>query len=191
MPDKGLVAAFSDRDTSSVVLRARGSGVFLFNPGISGRKLANAVLYYGSRRIEGAFISTLSRRDWSGLEELSGFMEIKRVFIPYGAQPSELSKILKLMAARGTVVERVWPGDRLYLAGLEVRPEWSGAQRGTCFDPGGYSGAGWRESLDWATKDRRFDIIVLDGGARVSIVRAAGGARILESRPGKIAETEL
>ena len=182
-PGRSFASAFSDRDTAAVLIRSGDHGVFLFNPGIEGRKLANAVLFYGAREIEGTFISSLSPRDWSGLEELSGILEVKRVFVPYGPQPRELSETLGKMAAGGAQTQRVWPGDRLRMPGLDIRPNWAG--------PGGYSG-GWRkERLNWEVQSSRFEALVSDGGRLVEIVRAAGGARTLENRADRAVETGL
>ena len=191
MPRRSLVSAFSDQDTRSVVLRSGGAGLFLFNPGISGSKLANAALFYGSREVEGVFVSTLARRDWSGLEELAGLIKIKRVVVPYGERPPELAEALEKMAAGGTAVERAWPGDRFFLSGLEVRPDRTAAGSAR-FESAGYSGRGRLEGLDWAVKAPGFEILVLNGGSRVSVCgRAPGDARVLDNRPGKAVEMEI
>jgi len=183
---------FSDRDTRSVALRYGANGLFLFNPGISGSKLANAALHYGFREAEGVFVSTLSRRDWSGLEELAGLIRIKRVLVPYGPLHPELSGALERMAADGAVVGRVWPGDSVSLGGLEVRPDWCGSGSARFKAYAGYSGRGRREGLDWQVKTPVFELSVLNGGARVSV---RGGARVpvrvLENRPGRAVEMAL
>ncbi len=188
MPRKNLVSAFSGQDTRSVILRYGGNGLFLFNPGISGSKLANAALFYGSREVEAAFVSTLSRRDWRGLDELSKLIKIKRVVVPYGARPPELAEALQKMAAGGTTIERAWPGDTLFLCGLEVRPRRSAAGAARP-GPDGYSGDGRLEGLDWAVRASGFEVLVLDGGSRVSVAGSASGrTRVLDNRPGKASE---
>lgn len=184
-PEKSLVSAFSDRDTDSVVLRHGGSGLFIFNPGISGEKLAGAALYYGRRKAEGVFVSSLSRRDWSGLAVLAGTMEIGRVFVPYGVRSAELGTVLDGLSAAGIRVERVWPGDRITFPGLEVRAVRRAGRSGSA----GYTGLG--ERLDWEISAGGFRVSVLAGGSRISAARPPGKERVLEVPAGRTAELEL
>ena len=99
MPEKSLVSVFSDSDTRSVLVRHGRAGLFLINPGVSGRKLANSVLHYGEREVEALFISTPARRNWSGLEELARLIRIKKIVTPYGALPPELQGALVRLSA--------------------------------------------------------------------------------------------
>ena len=192
LPEKSLVSVFSDSDTRSVLIRRGRAGLFLINPGISGRKLANSVLHYGFREVEAVFISTPARRNWSGLEELAGLIKIKKVILPYGARPPELEAALARLSAGGVQVERAWPQDKLLFGGLEVRPDW--IEAGAPGSKGaGYAGRGPWEGLDWRLKSSGFEILVLAGGSRVAVKDARGPAagRVVENRPGAAVEMEL
>lgn len=191
IPRGNLVSVFSDRDTRSVILRRGDTGLFLFNPGISGRKLANAALFYGFREVEGAFVSSLSRRDWNGLEELAGLIRIKKVVLPYGARPTELADALDRLAAGGVTVESAWPGDKLLFSGVEVLPDRISAENVRSISVG-YTGRGQGEGLDWAVKAPEFEVALLNGGTRVSVSGSVSvGTLVLENLPGKAVEMEL
>jgi len=192
LPETNLVSVFSDSDTRSVLIRHAMSGLFLVNPGISGRKLANSVLHYGFREVEGVFISTPARRDWSGLEELARFIKIKKVILPYGARPPELEAALGRLSAAGVFVESVWPQDKLIFGELEIWPDWtvSGDLR---FKTIGYTGRGPWEGLDWRLKAPGFEVAVLSGGSRVVVKGPLGSMaeHLIENRPGAAVEMEL
>ena len=190
LPVKSLVSVFSDSDTRSVAVRHGGDGLFLFNPGINGRKLSNCVLHYGFRSVEGVFISTLARRDWGGLGELAGQMKIKKVALPYGALPEELSEIMSALAGAGTRIERVWPQDRILFKGLEIRPDW-GSGKDAVPETAGYTGRDPEEGLDWSLEVPEFAVRVMADGSRVAVRRGDGEERILKNRAGEAMELEL
>lgn len=190
LPVKSLVSVFSDSDTRSVAVRHGRAGLFLFNPGINGRKLANSVLHYGYRSVEGVFISTLARSDWAGLGELAGLVKIKTVALPYGALPAELEETAFRLAGAGTRIERVWPEDRMLFRELIVRPDWGSGPdpaRGTV----GYTGRGPGEGLAWRLETPDFDIRVGNGGSRVAVRRGSGDEILLKNRAGEAIEMEL
>ncbi len=190
LPVKSLVSVFSDSDTRSVAVRHGSAGLFLFNPGINGRKLSNCVLYYGFRSVEGVFISTLARRDWGGLGELAAQVKIKKVALPYGALPEELREIMGVLAGAGTRIERVWPQDRILIGELEIRPDWGSGQDPDRETPG-YTGRGTEEGLDWHLEGPKFEVRVLADGARVAVRHGAGEERLLKNRAGEAMELEL
>lgn len=189
MPGKSLVSVFSDSDTRSVLVRHGREGLFLVNPGISGRKLANSILHYGFREVEAVFVSTPARRNWSGLEELARLIRIKKIVLPYGARPPELEAALARLSAGGVQVERAWPQDNLLFGGLEVRPDWPGAGDRR-IKATGYAGRGPWEGLDWSLKTSGFEVLVPAGGSRVTVKDLTGPAagRVLENRPGAAVE---
>jgi len=190
LPEKSLLAAFSDSNTRSVLLRHGHAGVFLINPGVRGRKLANTVLHYGFREVEAVLISTPARRDWSGVEELAGLIRIKKIVLPYGARPPELEAVLERLSSAGITVERAWAGDRLVSGELEILPDWRSAGDFRKETPG-YTGRGPWEGLDWRLKAPGFDILVLAGGSRIRIATGTGPGRLMENRPGSPAEMEI
>ncbi len=192
LPEKSLISVFSDSDTRCVMIRHGRDGLFLINPGVSGRKLANSVLHYGFREVEAVFVSTPARRNWSGLEELARFIRIKKVILPYGARPPELQGALVRLAALGVPVERAWPRDKLLFGGLEVRPDWIAA-RDLRFKETGYAGRGPWEGLDWSLKAAGFEIMVMGGGSIVTVKDMPGPAagRVIENRAGAAVEVEL
>lgn len=190
LPVKSLVSVFSDSDTRSVVVRDGKNGLFLFNPGINGRKLANCVLYYGFRSVDGVFVSTLARRDWGGLGELGGLMKIKKVALPYGALPEELKETAARLAGAGTLIERVWPADSIIFGGVEVTPDWgSGPEPDQA--AAGYTGRNQLEGLDWRLEARDFQVRVGNGGARVGVRRGSGSEFLLPDGAGEAMETGL
>ena len=188
LPEKNLVSAFSDSDTRSVVVRHGKNGLFLFNPGVNGRKLANCVLYYGGRSVDGVFLSTLARRDWGGLEELSGAMKIKRIALPYGAMPKELKETTDRLAGTGTLIERVWPDDSIAFGGLNVLPDWGSGPGPT---EAGYTGRGPLEGLDWRVEASDLKVRVSNGGADLAVKRGSGAESFYKNRPGEAMELEL
>ena len=190
LPVKNLVSMFSDSDTRSVVVRHGRAGLFLFNPGINGRKLANSVLHYGFHSVEGVFVSTLERRDWGGLGELAKLIKIKKVAVPYGALPGELEEILGGLAKAGTRIDRAWPEDRILFKDLEVRPDWGSGpypDRKTA----GYTGRDSWEGLDWRLEASDFEVRVMDGGSRVAVRRGAGAESLIKNSAGEALEIKI
>jgi competence protein ComEC len=192
MPGLSAVSAFSDSDTHTVIIRNGKKGLFLFNPGISGGKLANAVLYYGFREVEGVFISALDRRDWSGLEELAGLVKIKKIVLPYGVLPQELEAALHRLSAGGVLIERAWPLDKLIFGGLEVTPDWI-YDKHLEYKPAGYTGLGLREGLDWILKAPGFKIMLYADVSRMVVDSEADPASgsVIENRHGETVEIKL
>ncbi len=137
-PVKYRAVLFGDSNTSCALLSVP-AGLFLVNPGMNGKKLANSVFVEGSRTLEGVLLTSLEEKNFSGLEELAGLVAIKKVFIPYGPQAGELQLILAKLEKAGTRVYRTWPGE-FPAAGLKVSAGWGG--RGA-----GYCGNG--DVLDW------------------------------------------
>lgn len=135
---KGLALLFGDTDTSCALVRVPGSGIYIINPGLKGKKLADAVFAEGSRGVEGIMLTSLEKKNFSGLEELAHMVTIKRVLIPYGPQPPGLSGLLKNLAAKGVLVRRVWPGEEP-AAEVKINAGWGGG--------GGYTGR--NDLMDW------------------------------------------
>jgi len=100
---------FGDADTSCAFVYANPGGLYIVNPGIDGGKLAEAVFSGGGRTVEGALLTSLERKNFSGLEKLSGLVGIRTVLVPYGPQPPELKRVLAELEKNGTVVGRMWP----------------------------------------------------------------------------------
>lgn len=123
---------FGDSNTSCVLVRAP-AGFYLANPGLAGRKLADALLAEGRRSLEGVLLTSLEEKNYNGLEELARLVTVKNIFVPYGPQPQPLRALLERSAAGGCRVHRLWPGEEV--AG--VRAGWSG--------PAGYTGGGITE----------------------------------------------
>ncbi len=137
-PLKYRAVLFGDSNTSCALLSVP-SGLFLVNPGVSGKKLADSVLAGGARSLEGVLLTSLEEKNFSGLAELSGLVGIKNVFLPYGPRPVELKQVLAKLEKAGARVYAVWPGEAP-VPGLKVAAAWGG-------DRAGYSGS--RDVLDW------------------------------------------
>jgi len=137
-PVKYRAVLFGDSDTSCALLSVPG-GLFLVNPGVNGKKLADSVLSEGARALEGVLLTSLDGKNFSGLEELSGLVAVKNVFLPYGPGPEELLRILEKLEKAGSGVYKVWPGE-LSAPGFKVTAAWGAGARG-------YTGRS--DVLDW------------------------------------------
>lgn len=184
-PEKNLAAMFSDADTHSVILKHGSKAVFLVNPGLDGGKLVNSSLYYGFREIDGVFISTLARKDWSGLGGMAQSLGVKKIILPYGPLPEELSEVLSELEKNGGAVLRVWSGEALDISGVWVHPVWRGRS-------GGYGGNTPYEGLDWRFSGKDFKVAVEDDGRRAAgACGISGECRDFAGKKGELLEFEL
>ncbi|MDO8805935.1 MAG: ComEC/Rec2 family competence protein, partial [Elusimicrobiota bacterium] len=137
-PAKYRAVLFGDSNTSCALLSVP-AGLFLVNPGVNGKKLADSVFVEGSRSLEGVLLTSLEEKNFSGLEGLSGLVAIKSVFLPYGPGTGELKRVLAKLEKAGAQIHKVWPGEAP-VPGLKVAAGWGG-------DRAGYSGR--NDRLDW------------------------------------------
>lgn len=185
LPEKNIAAMFSDANTYSVILKQGSKAVFLVNPGLDGKKLVNASLYYGFREIDGVFISTLARKDWSGLDGLSQSLGVKKIILPYGPLPEELSEVLSDFEKNGGIVLRVWNGEALNISGVSVHAVWRGRY-------GGYGGNNPHEGLSWRFSGKDFKVAVEDDGRRAhGACGISGECRDFAGKKGELLEFEL
>ena len=101
---------FGDANTSCAFVSAEPGGLYLVNPGISGKKLAEAVFSGGRRTVDCVLLTSLEKKNFSGLEQLSETVSIRKVLVPYGPQPDGLKRVLAKLEKNGAFVGRVWPG---------------------------------------------------------------------------------
>jgi competence protein ComEC len=148
---------FGDSNTRAALVSAPSGGLFLVNPGVNGRKLAGAVLARGSKTLEAVMLTSLEKKNYSGLPELAGLVKIKSVLLPYGPRPPDLEAALAALEKSGTEVKKIWPGEESGGASCG----WEGASPG-------YSGAADRFS--WKVGD----LTVTREGARADMPGAAG-----------------
>ncbi len=173
---KGLALLFGDTDTSCALVRVPGAGLFIVNPGLKGKKLADAVFAGGGRSVEGILLTSLEKKNFSGLEELAGMAAIKNVLIPYGPQPPGLSGLLKNLARKGIKVSKVWPGEES-LTPVKISAAWGGSG-------GGYTGR--NDVVDWnicglsVEKDGAYAVQEPAGGPSRSAERQKNGVTALE-----------
>lgn len=183
LPAKNAAAMFSDGDTYSVIIKKGSRAVFLVNPGMDGEKLANAALYYGFRAVDGVFISTLDRKNWSGFSALAAGLGVGKAVLPYGPLPGGLKEALSAFQKSGGAVIRAWDGDIVDVSGVPVQAVWRA----------GYSGYGGNtacEGLDWRFSGGDFTAAVEDAGRRVSWSSGdSGGSR--EAKRGELLEFGL
>lgn len=163
---------FGDANTSSALVQTPSGGLYLLNPGIRGRLLADAVLDRGSAALEGVLLTSLEEKNYSGLAELAGLVKIKGVLLPYGPVPEGLRAALARLEAEGAEVRRLWPGE----AQGPARCGWDG------YSPG-YSGGGDRFSWEIAGLKFYRDGALAEGpggeaaAVKGSVVPVGGGAR--------------
>jgi competence protein ComEC len=154
-------ALFGDGNTGSALVSGAGGGLYLLNPGVNGAKLAGAVLESGALELEGVMISSLEKKNYSGLTELSSRIKIKTMLLPYGPIPEDLSLVLAGLRKNGGAVRRLWPGEK---AGAEeVSCGWGG------YAPG-YSGSG--DVFNWKVGG----ITLSRGGVRAELAGAGADA---------------
>jgi len=103
-------ALFGDSNTLSALVTGPAGGLYLANPGVNGRRLADAVLERGGKTLEAVLLTSLEEKNYSGLGELAGLVEIKSVLLPYGPRPVELERLLERLRGEGAAVRRFWPG---------------------------------------------------------------------------------
>jgi len=137
-PVRYKAVIFGDSNTSCALVNVP-AGLFLVNPGVNGKKLADSVFVEGSRSLEGVLLTSLEEKNFSGLGDLSGLIAIKKVFLPYGPRTAELAQVLAKLEKTGTRVYRMWPGE-LPVPGLKVAAGWGGGRAGY---------AGGKDVLDW------------------------------------------
>ena len=128
----GGALLFGDSNTSSALLRGPGGGLYLVNPGVNGKKLADAVLDRGAASLEAALLTSAEEKNYSGLAELAGLVRVKAVLLPYGPRAPGLEKLLESLRKNGAEVVRLWPGE----AAAGAACAWDGAA--------GYTGRGDR-----------------------------------------------
>ncbi|MBI4656508.1 MAG: ComEC/Rec2 family competence protein [Elusimicrobia bacterium] len=124
LPEKSAVYLFSDKDSNCVVIRTDECGLFMVNPGAAGEKLANAVLHAGFKKADAVFLSSTHKSSWSGLEEMSQFIEVRKIFLPFGPGGGELKKFLERLPGTGKTIERMWPGDKTLVNDCIVQARW-------------------------------------------------------------------
>jgi competence protein ComEC len=187
LPEKNIAAMFSDANTYSVILKQGSKAVFLVNPGMDAKKLVNSLLHYGFREIDGVFISTLARKDWSGLAGIAQSLGVKKVILPYGPLPDELAEVLSDLEKNGGVVLRVWSDESLNISGVSVYPVWRSPP-----GLGGYGGNDMYEGLDWRFSGKYFKVAVEDDGRRASgACGISGECRDFTGKKGETLEFEL
>ena len=171
-PENYRALLFGDTNTSCAFVYA-GKGLYVVNPGLEGKKLAEAVLSGGGRTVEGVLLTSLEERNFSGLASLAGLVEIKRVLLPYGRAAGELPAILAELEKGGTAIEKVWPGETA-AGGSGIAALWGGTAHGYC---------GRGEVDDWTIGP----VKIGEGGGAVSgpcggSCAAAGGVRAQKGR---------
>lgn len=177
-PVRYRVVLFGDSNTSCALLRVP-SGLFLVNPGVNGKKLADSVFVEGYRSLEGVAFTSLEEKNFSGLEALSELVTVKNVLLPYGPSAAELRRVLAKLEKRGTRVYRVWPGEPP-APGLKAAAGWSGGA--------GYSGRG--DILDWEIDALK----ISKGGGYAEFNRQSGKAAMpapVSVQKGKTVTLEL
>lgn len=137
-PPRYKAQLFGDSDTAAALVSAP-AGLYIVNPGVNGRKLADAALTAGSAALEAALLTSLEEKNYTGLAGLGRLVRIRRVFLPPGPRPAELRRALAELERGGAELRVLWPGETA-AAGETVAAGWGG--------PGpGYTGAG--DLLDW------------------------------------------
>jgi competence protein ComEC len=112
------VSLFGDSNTSSALVYGPG-GLYLVNPGVNHRALADAVLAQGARSLRGVLLTSLEEKNYSGLAGLAAAVEVEKVFLPPGPLPPALAAALPTGAER----VRLWPGE----TAAGVKAAWGGA----------------------------------------------------------------
>jgi len=123
--DKQPWAAFFADSKSAAVLCRKDGGLILLGAGPDRRRLVNAVLWAGSRRVEAVALDSLREEEWRGLAELAGEISIGALYVPYGPVDWRLAETMRRLSGGGTRVVRFWPGEDFSAAGIRVTPQWA------------------------------------------------------------------
>ncbi len=118
---------FGGSGAGCVLLEVPGEGLFMVNPGPGGKKLADAVFAAGGAGLEGVMLTSLEKKNFSGLEELAGRVKIGKIFVPYGPRPPALSSVLGNLEKNGAAVRSVWAGEA---ADPGITAGWDGTAEG-------------------------------------------------------------
>lgn len=105
---KERIMLFGDKRTSSAVI-VRKNGLYLVNPGLDGKKLADAVLAEGKYTLNAVLFTSISDNNFKGLLELSKKIRIKSILIPYGPMNDDMYASLAPARRSGAKILRVWP----------------------------------------------------------------------------------
>ncbi len=163
----GGALLFGDGNTYSALAAGPSGGLYLVNPGVSGKKLADAVFDRGAASLEAVALTSLEEKNYSGLAELAGLVDVKAVLLPYGPRSPGLAKVLEDLKKGGSEVLRLWPGETA-----------SGA---SCFweeKAAGYTGTadkvGWRLGGVRVSREGAFaELEGRDGGASAAAEKGA------------------
>ena len=137
-PPRYRAELFGDSDTAAALVAAP-AGLYLVNPGVNGRKLADSVLTAGRASLEAALLTSLEEKNYTGLAELGRLVKVRRVFLPPGPRPEGLRLALAELEKGGAGVSVLWPGEEA-CAGEKISAGWGGARPG-------YTGHG--DAVDW------------------------------------------
>jgi competence protein ComEC len=159
---------FGDGHTHCALVTDGGGRLFLVNPGVNGRKLADAVLARGGASLEAVMLTSAEKKNYSALGELAGRVKVKNVLIPYGPRPPGFEALLAALRKQGVMVNLLWPGETA--AGALCG--WDG------YGPG-YTGA---DRFSWTVGD----ITVSRGGEYAQQVSAGGPPGSAEAAKGAI-----
>ncbi len=172
--DRYSARLFGDGDTRCALVNSP-SGLYLVNPGLKGRTLAAVVLSSGRRSLDCVLLSSLEKKNYSGLAELAGLVEVRTVLLPPGPRPEELAGLLEKLCRGGVRVATIWPGEKDWPSGLGAG--WDG------YSPG-YSGL--YDAVAWELPGFR-----IAGGGALAERCCGGGQGALKAENGKVVSMEF
>ncbi len=168
-------AFFADSRSAAVLCRGDG-GLVLLGAGPDRRRLVNAVLWAGSRKLEAVALSSLKEEEWRGLAELEGEIPIGALYVPYGPVDWRLAGTMRRLSDGGTRIVRIWPGETFAAAGIKVTPLWAAfpLREKETYTQYGYTG---RPELDYTgfTADLGTGFVSTSGNLWTALAGQYGG----------------
>ena len=160
IPPQGNIFLFSKGRSRCILVKTPEDRCFLFNAGIDGAVLANAVLGCGTRRIEALVLSDLMPDSWRGIGGLAGVIDIRAIFMPYGAAGAKLRDGAEGIIKKGAVIKAFWPGESLAAAEYKINADWPlwKGYGGISRRDKGYSGWPGHDGLSWRLSGRLFSL---------------------------------
>ena len=147
----GKIYLFSTKYQRSVLVKTYDKTVFLIDAGINGEMLSRAIMSAGLLKIDGVFLTSLKYNSFMGIRELATFIDIKKVYLPYGEIKPKLERDIKFLKSKGIQFQRMWKGDDIKGKNWQAHVNWGLKQnrQGGFWRQEGYSGNIHKDSLSY------------------------------------------
>ena len=108
---KEHVLLFGNKNTSSVLI-VHKKGIFLINPGLDGKKLADAIYAEGKYALNAVLFTSIDENSFKGLPDLAQKVRIKNIYLPFGPMNDEMYNALSPARHSGANIQQIWPEEK-------------------------------------------------------------------------------